>query len=76
MRELNRRISLKQYSVEITDERIFSLEPIPISEPSEGEVLVRTLYLSVDPYMRNLMTGATRSCGVKLKKSMADNASA
>ena len=24
-------------------------------EPAEGQVLLRTLYLSVDPYMRKLM---------------------
>jgi len=57
MQEQNRRISLKQYPVEITDEHTFSLEPIPIAEPNEGEVLVRTLYLSIEPYMRNLITG-------------------
>ena len=33
----------------------FRLETCPIPEPRDGEVLLRTLYLSLDPYMRNLM---------------------
>ncbi|PRZ12259.1 hypothetical protein CLV36_11524 [Laceyella sediminis] len=33
----------------------FKWEEIPIPQPSEGEVLVKTLYLSVDPYMRGRM---------------------
>jgi len=33
----------------------FRLEEGPVPEPGEGQVLLRTLYLSLDPYMRNLM---------------------
>lgn len=33
----------------------FRLETAPIPAPSDGEVLLRTLHLSLDPYMRNLM---------------------
>jgi NADPH:quinone reductase len=33
----------------------FKWEEIPIPQPGEGEVLVKTLYLSVDPYMRGRM---------------------
>ena len=33
----------------------FRLETAPIPVPQDGEVLLRTLYLSLDPYMRNLM---------------------
>lgn len=33
----------------------FRVETSPIPEPRDGEVLLRTLYLSLDPYMRNLM---------------------
>jgi NADPH-dependent curcumin reductase len=31
---------------------------LPVPEPSEGEVLTRTLYLSLDPYMRGRMSDA------------------
>ncbi|RKP45918.1 NADP-dependent oxidoreductase [Trinickia fusca] len=33
----------------------FHLDEAPVLTPKEGEVLLRTLYLSLDPYMRNLM---------------------
>ena len=36
----------------------FELQEIPIPEPSDGEVLMRTLYLSLDPYMRGRMSAA------------------
>jgi NADPH-dependent curcumin reductase len=36
----------------------FELREIPIPEPSDGEVLMRTLYLSLDPYMRGRMSAA------------------
>lgn len=34
----------------------FKIESAGMSRPNEGEVLVRTLYLSVDPYMRGRMS--------------------
>ena len=33
----------------------FRLETAPIPAPGEGEVLLRTLWLSLDPYMRGRM---------------------
>lgn len=33
----------------------FRLEQTPLPVPGDGEVLLRTLYLSLDPYMRNVM---------------------
>ena len=36
----------------------FELEEAAVPEPGPGEVLVRTLYLSVDPYMRGRMRDA------------------
>ncbi len=33
----------------------FRLEPVPIPQPGDGEVLLQTLYLSLDPYMRGRM---------------------
>ena len=34
------------------------LEEFPVPSPGEGEVLLRTLYLSLDPYMRGRMSDA------------------
>jgi NADPH-dependent curcumin reductase CurA len=36
----------------------FRLEAAPFEEPGEGEVLLQTLYLSLDPYMRGRMSAA------------------
>lgn len=36
----------------------FRLEETPVPEPGRGEVLCRTIYLSLDPYMRGRISGA------------------
>ena len=33
----------------------FELHETPVTEPADGQILVRTLWLSVDPYMRGRM---------------------
>lgn len=33
----------------------FALRDVPVAEPAEGQILVRNLFLSVDPYMRGRM---------------------
>jgi NADPH-dependent curcumin reductase CurA len=39
----------------------FRLETAPVPTPADGQLLLRTLYLSLDPYMRNLMDEAGTS---------------
>lgn len=34
----------------------FEVSQIPVGEPNEGEVLLRTIYISVDPYLRGRMS--------------------
>lgn len=36
----------------------FKIETVPVEEPGEGEVLLKTLWLSLDPYMRGRMSAA------------------
>jgi NADPH-dependent curcumin reductase len=36
----------------------FRLEKHPISQPGSGQILLRTLWLSLDPYMRGRMSDA------------------
>src|SRR5262249_33243602 len=50
----------------------FRLEHVPVPEPDEGQVLLATLYLSLDPYMRNLMdeTGPIYAPAVPLGETM------
>src|SRR4051812_15669019 len=52
---LNRRIILASRPRGLPRLEDFRLENTPIPTPGEGQVLLRTRYLSLDPYMRNLM---------------------
>jgi len=54
-RPINRQIRLVRRPKGMPDESCFELTEEAIPEPRENEVLVRTLYLSVDPYMRGRM---------------------
>lgn len=52
---INRRIVLATRPRGRPTPENFRLDQTPIPTPDEGQVLLRTLYLSLDPYMRNLM---------------------
>ncbi len=52
---VNRRILLAARPRGLPGPEHFRLVTEPVAEPADGEVLLRTLYLSLDPYMRNLM---------------------
>jgi len=53
---INQQILLKSHPVGEPKESDFALVETPIPEPGEGEVLNRTIYLSLDPYMRGRMS--------------------
>jgi NADPH-dependent curcumin reductase CurA len=69
---LNRRIVLATRPRGLPTPQDFRLEEIPIPKPGEAQVLLRTLYLSLDPYMRNLMdeVGPTYAPSVRLGQPM------
>ena len=52
MAGLNRQILLKSRPIGAPSLGNFELTERPTPEPGEGEVLMRILYLSLDPYMR------------------------
>ena len=52
---INRRIVLAAHPRGIPKPTDFQLEETPIPTPQDGQVLLRTEWLSLDPYMRNLM---------------------
>jgi NADPH-dependent curcumin reductase CurA len=54
----NRRILLKNRPTGAPSRDDFELAEGPVPEPREGEVLTRTLFLSLDPYMRGRMSAA------------------
>src|SRR6516164_9265371 len=58
MADLNRQIVLKSRPEGMPGLDNFALTKTGISEPGDGEVLMRTLYLSLDPYMRGRMSAA------------------
>ena len=49
---MNRQITLASRPVGYPKESDFNLVEVPVPAPEDGEVLVKTIYLSVDPYMR------------------------
>jgi NADPH-dependent curcumin reductase len=56
--KVNRQVLLKSRPEGAPGLDHFQLTEGPIPAPGEGEVLVRTLYLSLDPYMRGRMSAA------------------
>src|ERR1700730_11809817 len=54
----NRKIVLASRPDGMPQPSSFRLEESPAPEPRDGELLLRTLWLSLDPYMRGRMSGA------------------
>jgi len=54
----NRRVILASRPSGWVSEENFRIEEAPIPQPGEGEVLVKNLWLSLDPYMRGRMSDA------------------
>lgn len=52
---VNRRVVLAARPKGLPTPADFRVETAAVPEPGEGQVLLRTLYLSLDPYMRNMM---------------------
>jgi NADPH-dependent curcumin reductase CurA len=55
---INRRFVLAKRPVGLPTDDVFRLEETDIPEPADGELVARTLYLSLDPYMRGRMNDA------------------
>ncbi|AUB81870.1 zinc-binding dehydrogenase [Candidatus Thiodictyon syntrophicum] len=55
---VNRRIVLNARPIGVPTAKDFRIESGPVPQPEPGQVLLRTLYLSLDPYMRGRMSDA------------------
>ena len=55
----NRQIVLAARPVGLPKPSDFRLVETPMPEPGAGELLVRALYLTLDPYMRGRMYGSS-----------------
>ena len=58
MTTMNKQITLAARPAGFPKESDFKLVESPLPTPEPGQMLVRALYLSVDPYMRGRMSGA------------------
>jgi NADPH-dependent curcumin reductase len=69
---LNRRFVLTSRPRGLPTPQDFRLEKIPVAAPGAGQLLLRTLYLSLDPYMRNVMEeiGPVYAPSVPLESTM------
>src|SRR5205809_7084801 len=54
---ISRRVILKSRPVGAPRPSDFELVDTPLPAPREGEMLCRTIYLSLDPYMRGRISG-------------------
>ena len=55
---VNRQVVLRSRPVGMPKPADFDLVESPLPSPKDGEVLCRTIYLSLDPYMRGRISGA------------------
>ena len=55
MSKTNRQFVLASRPSGYPKESDFNLIEAPVSNPSDGQLLIRTIFLSVDPYMRGRM---------------------
>jgi len=60
MEGLSREIRLVEHPTGFPGEDLFEVAEAPITDPAEGQLLIRNAYFSVDPYMRP-RTGDARS---------------
>jgi NADPH-dependent curcumin reductase CurA len=68
---VNRRIVLASHPSGMPTEENFRLETVPVPQPGEGQVLLQTRYLSLDPYMRGRMNpGKSYAEGVAVGEVM------
>ena len=57
MAEMNRQVLLKRRPDGMPVPEDFAIVDSPLPEPGEGQVLLRGIYLSLDPYMRGRISG-------------------
>jgi NADPH-dependent curcumin reductase len=56
--DINRRVVLARRPVGLPDAETLRLEEAPVPAPGPGQMLLRSLWLSLDPYMRGRMSEA------------------
>lgn len=68
----NRQVLLNAHPVGFPVDTDFKMVETPVPEPGDGELLIRTIYQSLDPYMRGRMNqGLSYAAGVALGQVMS-----
>ncbi len=71
----NTQVIFKSRPVGWVGEEHFEIREVPVPEPGDGDVLVRNIYLSVDPYMRGRMrAGKSYAPGFELGQVLVGSA--
>jgi NADPH-dependent curcumin reductase CurA len=68
----NTRVVFAKRPVGWVDESCFAVEVGPAPQPGPADVLVRTIYLSVDPYLRGRMAGVFREGQVMVSRGVGE----
>ena len=75
MADMNRQITLTARPVGFPMDSDFEMVETPIPEPGDGEIVIQTHYMSVDPYMRGRMNeGRSYAKGVDIGEVMVGGA--
>src|ERR1700724_1871380 len=61
----SREIRLKSRPVGMPSAENFELATVTVPEPAPGEVQVKNIWMTVDPYMRGRMVDRASYCGVQ-----------
>ncbi len=56
--KINKKWVLNKRPEGMPEDDCWKLEEVPVPEIEEGNILIKTLYLSIDPYMRGRMNDA------------------
>ena len=77
MTNANRQITFAARPTTWVGEEHFALQTNTIPTPGNGEMLVRNLYMSVDPYMRGMMnTGPSYAAALEIGDVLLSTAGA
>ena len=56
LKATSKEVRLRSRPTGFPQESNFEVASVPVTQPADGEVLVRNIWISVDPYMRSRMT--------------------
>ena len=64
----NHKVVLTRSLAGVPDAGDFQVVEEPLPEPRDGELLIRHLYLSLDPYQRSAIAGSDEKCAIVIRE--------